>query len=173
MGCISTSAKFSILCFYHYIFAVYRTTLKATYGTAVVCIFWFIIVTFVFISQCNPVDAYWSLLGQPPACYESQRLVLGYELTNFFVDVIILCLPIKAFKELQLSPVKKGTTLGIFLLGGLYVCRCEDHQFLSPSLADLASVCVASIIRMTAVYDARNPSREGELLLSLVTVYSC
>jgi len=173
MGCVITSAKLSILYFYHSIFAVYRTIMKAIYGTAAVYIIWFIIVTFVFIFQCKPVDAYWNMLGQPPACHESQRLVLGYELTNFFVDIVILCIPIKAIKELQLSPVKKATTLRIFLLGGLYVCRCEDYQALFPSLTNLTSVYVTSIIRMTAVYDARDPSREGELLLSPVVAYSC
>jgi hypothetical protein len=123
MGCTITSAKLSVLCFYHSIFAVYRTVLNAIYGTAALCIIWFIIVTFVFIFQCSPVNAYWNMLGQPPACHKSQQLVLGYELTNFFVDIIILCIPIRTIKELQLSPAKKATTLGIFLLGGLYVCR--------------------------------------------------
>jgi hypothetical protein len=30
------------------------------------------------------------------------------------------------------------------------------------SYANLASVCVASIIRMTTAYDARNPDKEGK-----------
>jgi hypothetical protein len=121
MGCVITSAKLSILWFYHPIFAVYPKIRMIIYATGITCIVWFIIVTFVFIFQCTPVDAYWKMLGQPPACHKSQDLVLGYELTNFFLDVVILCIPIKPIKDLQLSPGKKFTTLGIFMLGGLYV----------------------------------------------------
>ncbi|KAF2012106.1 hypothetical protein BU24DRAFT_425940 [Aaosphaeria arxii CBS 175.79] len=140
MGCVITAAKISILWFYHPIFAVYPMIRKAIYATGAACIIWFIIVTFVFIFQCSPVDAYWNMFAQPPACHKSQQLVLGYELTNFFLDVVILCIPIKPIKALQLSPLKRASTMAIFMLGGF--------------------VCIASIIRMTAVYDARDPSRE-------------
>jgi hypothetical protein len=122
MGCVITSAKLSILWFYQPIFAVYSRISKAIYATIMACIVWFMIVTFIFIFQCgSSPDTYWKMLGQPPMCFESQKLVLGYELTNFFLDVIILCIPIKPIIDLQLSPVKKASTIGIFMLGGLYV----------------------------------------------------
>ncbi|KAH9866809.1 hypothetical protein J1614_008502 [Plenodomus biglobosus] len=148
MGCIITAAKLSILSFYYPIFAVYPRISKVIYATAAACIVWFIIVTFVFIFQCRPVNAYWNMLGQPPACHESSKLVLGYELTNFFLDVIILCIPIKPIKDLQLPTWKKATTLGIFMLGGF--------------------VCVASIIRMIAVYDARDPSKQVDFTSAML-----
>lgn len=140
MGCVITSAKLSILWFYQSIFIVRATVTKVIYGTAAACVVWFIIVTFIFIFQCSPVNAYWELYAQAPACHASQPLVLGYELTNFFLDIVILCIPIKPIQGLQLSPLKKATTMGIFLLGSF--------------------VCIASIVRMTEVYDARHPSRE-------------
>jgi hypothetical protein len=122
MGCVITAAKLSILCFYHPIFAIYPTISKAIYAAGAACIVWFIIVTFIFIFQCGPhPDTYWKMLGQPPFCHDSQRLVLGYELTNFFLDVVILCIPIKPIKDLKLSSGKKASAIGIFLLGGLYV----------------------------------------------------
>ena len=119
MGCVITPVKLSILWFYHTIFALNPTVRKVIYATAAACCVWFIIVTFVLVFQCSPVDAYWNMLARPPACLSTQRTLLGYELTNLFLDVLILSIPVGAIKDLQLTPARKASTIGIFLMGAL------------------------------------------------------
>lgn len=92
---------------------------RAVVVTAIVCIVWFIVVTFVIIFQCNPVHAYWEHFDLPPYCQEYPRVLLGYELTNLFIDVIILCIPVGIVPRLHLSTSKKVTVIVIFFLGAL------------------------------------------------------
>ncbi|KAI2620179.1 hypothetical protein GGS26DRAFT_571470 [Hypomontagnella submonticulosa] len=103
-----TSIKLSILWFYYTIFAVYTTLRRVIQATALVCVIWLIIASFVVIFQCTPIDAYWLNLDDPSHCLESPRLLLGYELTNFFLDVIILCIPITVVSKLRLQTTKKS-----------------------------------------------------------------
>lgn len=144
MSCVITTVKFSILWFYYSIFGVSPNTRRAIYATGVICIIWFFIAVFpLIVFQCSPVDAYWNQFNLPPACKPTQHLLLGYELTNFFIDVAILCIPIGAIGKLQLARSKKIWTAVMFLLGTF--------------------VCVASIVRLTYIYDARDPSKQGRL----------
>nr|ALM31996.1 decarboxylase_GME8373 [Daldinia eschscholzii IFB-TL01] len=128
-----SSIKLSILWFYYNIFAV-NTRLRIVIKiVGVACITWFLVAIFVLIFQCSPIDAYWEKFALPPYCLESPRVLLGYELTNLFLDVVILCVPVGVVTQLHLQTTKKITVLGIFLLGAL--------------------VCIASIIRITAIWN--------------------
>ncbi|KAI1468737.1 uncharacterized protein F4812DRAFT_424513 [Daldinia caldariorum] len=128
-----TSIKLSILWFYYNLFAVNHRLRLVIKVVGVVCIIWFLVAIFVLIFQCNPIQAYWEQFAQPPYCLESPRVLLGYELTNLFLDVVILCVPVGVVSQLHLQTTKKITVLGIFLLGAL--------------------VCIASIIRITAIWN--------------------
>ncbi|KAI9154736.1 Satratoxin biosynthesis SC13 cluster protein [Paramyrothecium foliicola] len=118
-GCVITAAKLSILWLYHTIFAVDQVFRRIIYVTAGICILWFVITTLVLIFQCNPVRVLWTEPIQDIKCIKPQGLLLGYELTNFFLDVLVLCLPIWVIRKLKLPTTKKISIVVIFLLGSL------------------------------------------------------
>ncbi|KAI1299036.1 hypothetical protein F5Y03DRAFT_254316 [Xylaria venustula] len=135
-----SSVKLSILWFYHSIFHVKPIVNRLIFGVGVICIIWFLIAIFpLIIFQCHPVDALWNQFDAPPACLESQKILLGYELSNFFIDIAILSIPVATVRQLQLSRTRKIGISATFLLGGL--------------------VCIASIVRLTYIYDVSHPSR--------------
>lgn len=137
---ILTSVKLSILWFYYIIFYIDRTFRRMIIVTTSICILWFVVVLFLIIFQCNPMDAFWTKQFFSQYCIDITKLLLGYELTNFFIDVLILCIPIGAVRKLNLPLLKKIAVTGIFLLGGL--------------------VCVASIVRIAAIWRLPNPSAD-------------
>ncbi|KAM4065404.1 hypothetical protein HRG_004277 [Hirsutella rhossiliensis] len=133
-GLIITIAKLSILWLYYTIFSGANSTLNKLVikGAAVACLVWFVVATFVVVFQCNPIHAYWDNYVMKPWCFSSPRLLLGYEMTNLFFDVAILCIPVPIVWKLRLSSFKKMGVLVIFLLG--------------------AFVCVASIVRLSMIW---------------------
>ncbi|KAI0199867.1 hypothetical protein F4808DRAFT_431530 [Astrocystis sublimbata] len=140
LSLVITSVKFSILWLYHTLFGISTLAKRLIYGTGIACALWFVIAIFVLIIfQCHPVDAYWNEFMSPAACLDARRLLLGYELTNLFIDVVILCIPIVVIGKLQLSQPKKIGASVVFLLG--------------------IFVCISSVVRLTTIYDAQNPSR--------------
>lgn len=146
---VITSVKISILWLYHTLFGISNLAKKLIYGTGVLCIIWFIIAILVLIVfQCRPVDAYWNEFMSPAKCWDAKRLLLGYELTNFFIDIIILCIPVVVIGKLQLSREKKVGASITFLLG--------------------IFVCISSIVRITTIFDASNPDRPVQFSASIV-----
>lgn len=146
---VITSVKIGILWLYHTLFGISKLAKKLIYGTGILCILWFIIAIFVLIVfQCRPVDAYWNEFMSPAKCFDAKRLLLGYELTNFFIDVIILCIPVVVIRKLQLSREKKVGASITFLLG--------------------IFVCISSIVRITTIFDASNPDRPVQFSASIV-----
>ncbi|KAG6354181.1 hypothetical protein INS49_004785 [Diaporthe citri] len=135
-GIAITTVKFSILWFYWELFA---TSGGVTHNkriiqvAAVACTIWFLVMNFLVIFQCIPIHAYWDKLAQPLYCMDTPKLLLAYELTNLFLDVFILCIPMPIVWQLNLKSSKKISLLGIFFLG--------------------AFVCVASILRLNAIWD--------------------
>ena len=47
------------------------------------------------------------------------KILLGYEMTNLFLDIVILCIPMPIVWNLNLQMSKKLGLTGIFFLGGL------------------------------------------------------
>ncbi|KAI1812333.1 hypothetical protein GGS20DRAFT_28203 [Poronia punctata] len=140
LSLVITAVKISILWFYHSLFGRDVVAKRWIYGTGVACILWFLVAIFaLIIFQCNPVDAYWNMFMSPLLCMDAKKLLLGYEITNLFIDVVILCIPVIVIGKLQLSKSKKIGASFVFLLG--------------------AFVCVSSIVRLTTIYDATNPDR--------------
>lgn len=80
---------------------------------------WYITATCMTIFQCSPVRAYWDMMDLPPFCHSAATYMLGTELTNLFLDILILFLPIGMIRKLQLPLVRKISVASIFLLGGL------------------------------------------------------
>ncbi|KAI0509532.1 hypothetical protein F5B22DRAFT_616627 [Xylaria bambusicola] len=128
-----TAIKLSILWFYHDLFSVDMTLLRVIRVTAGICILWFVVATLVIALQCSPVQAYWEHYDLPPYCLEYPRVLLGYEISNLFIDVAILCIPTGTIIRLNLSWLRKVPIISIFLLG--------------------AVVCIFSIVRLTAIWN--------------------
>lgn len=120
-GIAITTVKFSILVFYWELFATSGgvTHKRIIQVAAVACTIWFLVVNFLVIFQCTPVHAYWDKFAQPPYCMDTSKLLLGYEMTNLFLDVFILCMPMPIVWQLNLKLSKKISLLGIFSLGAL------------------------------------------------------
>lgn len=121
MGMVITSVKVSILWFYYKAFVTGQDIFKKRLiqGTIVACLLWFIGVTFFIIFSCNPIHAYWDMFGQAPYCMSSVRFLLGYEISNLFLDVWILAIPIPILMRLQMQKSNKMSLLMVFLLGAL------------------------------------------------------
>lgn len=121
-GVVLTIVKLSILWFYWKVFATnsgHNINKRIIQAAAILCVIWFIIVTFIVVFQCHPIDAYWNQLAQPPNCMNTPRLLLGYEISNLFLDVFILCIPLPIVWKLNLQTSKRTGLVGIFLLGAL------------------------------------------------------
>lgn len=121
MGMVITSVKISILWFYYKAFVTGQdnSNKRLIQGTMVACILWFLGVTFFIIFGCNPIHAYWDMFGQAPYCQSSVRFLLGYEISNLFLDCFILAIPAPVVWRLQMQKSRKLSLLGIFLLGAL------------------------------------------------------
>lgn len=114
-GFIVTMAKISILFFYHSIFAVKASRVIQAMG--VICMIWLIVFTFIIALQCTPVDAFWNEMASAEYCHNAPRILLGYELTNFFIDIVMLSIPVACISFLQMKSTRKASFLGMFLVG--------------------------------------------------------
>lgn len=137
-SCAITSVKISILCFYYTLFQVVTAFRRALYVTGAICIIWLITVLFVVIFQCSPIHAFWDSVSSPMYCKASANVLLGYEVSNLIIDVIILLLPVMVIRTLHLPLWRKLSVAVVFLLGGF--------------------VCVASIVRITRIWRMPNPA---------------
>ncbi|KAI1174106.1 hypothetical protein F4777DRAFT_408868 [Nemania sp. FL0916] len=140
--------KFSILWFYHKLFSIDQKLRRAIHIISAICLAWLLTFVLVIVFQCTPVQAFWEQLDDPKYCLVAPRIFLGYEISNLFIDVVILCIPIGAVSQMHLP--KKLTVIGIFLLGSI--------------------VCIASILRLTAIWKLPNPARDFNL--GLVYLYA-
>lgn len=78
--------------------------------------------TAVVVFKCHPVEAAWDpLRTSKNQCLLFGTFVLGYELSNVMIDLIILCLPIYMIRQLHLPARQRWILSLIFLLGGLQV----------------------------------------------------
>ncbi|CAI6101391.1 unnamed protein product [Clonostachys chloroleuca] len=84
-----------------------------------------------FLVQCRPISALGSSFGSSEFCMSMPELLLGFELTNLFIDVAILLIPTVMVGKLRLNAIKKVSVIGVFSAG----------------------VCVTSIARLTAIWN--------------------
>ena len=116
-----TFVKLSILSLYRTIFptpAFRRASLLVGVG----CLVWFFVCFFVNMFQCRPLAGAWELelvFSGEATCIVYGDFIVGYEISNMLLDIIILCLPIWQIRRLQLPTAKKVVIGGVFILGGL------------------------------------------------------
>ncbi|KAI1396210.1 hypothetical protein F4819DRAFT_504675 [Hypoxylon fuscum] len=147
-GALITTVKLSILWFYHSIFSINLRFKCVIIAVAAACIVWFIVNTSISIFQCHPIDAFWNQFGQAEFCPYTLTFFLGYEITNLFLDVAILCIPLGVLRQLNLPPSKRIPLCLVFILGGL--------------------VCVASIVRLTAIWKLPNPALDLNISITIL-----
>lgn len=111
--------KLSILDFYRQLFAISKKFQVWNRVAAGLCIAWLIAFVFLNAFQCDPPSALWTALGSTEYCMPSGPLWLGYEITNFALDVVLLALPVAVVRHLKLRSAQKMSVAGIFLIGGL------------------------------------------------------
>lgn len=115
-----STVKLSILLFYQHIFSVpsFRRLVRIL---AALCVVWLLVTFFIIIFQCSPIRAAWvfELQMTTAKCIPAGNIILGLELSNVILDILILCLPIYMIQRLQLPRSRKIIVSGIFLLGGL------------------------------------------------------
>jgi hypothetical protein len=118
-GCGITSIKLSILGLYNHLFSINKKTQRVIHVVGAVAIAWFIAATLVIIFQCKPISAYWETVASSEYCLQNPHVLLGYEVTNLFVDVSILCIPMAILPRLHIATTKKVSITLVFLLGAL------------------------------------------------------
>ncbi|CAG9948603.1 unnamed protein product [Clonostachys rosea f. rosea IK726] len=133
---IITLIKTSLLIFYWNIFYVSTLQRNTIIVTATACLIWFLVFLCLTIFQCHPVQYIWEKLNQKEYCISSPPILLSMEITNLFLDIIVLAIPTSIISQLRLSTPKKVSVLGIFLVG--------------------LGVCAASIARITAIWRPPN-----------------
>jgi hypothetical protein len=70
--------------------------------------------------QCIPISAIWDLSIQGK-CVNSTAIVYAGAGFSIFEDIVIILLPVRELKNLNLSTRKKVAVIFMFALGSLYV----------------------------------------------------
>jgi hypothetical protein len=115
--CMMTSVRISVLWLYYTLFAVSNRLHRFIVCAGVICIVWFFTCLFIAIFQCTPPSAYWMTLSMDPSCLQPAKALLGVELTNLFLDVAILWIPLLAISPLNMHKTKKIGVSIVFLVG--------------------------------------------------------
>ncbi|PVH99870.1 hypothetical protein DM02DRAFT_528130, partial [Periconia macrospinosa] len=114
---VNITVKISLLLFYCRIFPTPEFHRQAAIVGAL-CAAWFIASVLVTIFQCVPVHKAWDkqVSGR---CLSLDKFVLGYELSNALLDIVLILLPVRMIHNLRLDRRQKFLVSSLFLLGGL------------------------------------------------------
>ncbi|PLB47435.1 hypothetical protein P170DRAFT_478283 [Aspergillus steynii IBT 23096] len=118
-GCAITAVKVSVLLFYRRMFPT-RTIKILLIVLSVLSTIWFLLITLFSIFQCMPVRKAWDPTV-PGKCIPHLDIFIGMQATNIFLDIAVLCLPISAVMDLNISRSRRIAVAGIFSLGGLSI----------------------------------------------------
>ena len=120
MPCSTTAAaKISFLCLYVRLFPIQSFQRKCSFVKGLTAAAWaFWIIGFYF--QCRPIRGAWEP-SIPKHCINIAALFLGLEIFSCILDIILICLPIKMIRGLQMAFKRKMAMATIFILGILSV----------------------------------------------------
>ena len=113
----ATTIKFSVLLLYYRIFKT-RSFKNVIYVVSAAVLVWCITSFCVILFQCSPVNSFW-ITNQPRKCIDQYALFIGTAAGNSFLDIVILCLPIKVVWDLQMPVSKRIQVIFTFILGAL------------------------------------------------------
>ncbi|GME48475.1 putative alpha beta-hydrolase protein [Neofusicoccum parvum] len=108
--------KISLVAQYLRIFSATRAT-----RLACICALCFLSVALIqaalfSIFLCVPVSFFWTR-RQPGRCLDVQKLYMAQGILNVISDLVVITLPIPAFRSLKISRKEKIALIGIFALG--------------------------------------------------------
>ncbi|KAF2871085.1 hypothetical protein BDV95DRAFT_54180 [Massariosphaeria phaeospora] len=114
---VNITVKVSILCFYTRIFTL-EVIRREAYTVGAICAAWYTASVLVTAFQCVPVHKVWRR-NAPGTCINLDGFILGYEVTNALLDIVLIVLPLRLIHSLNLDKRQKLLLSSIFLLGGL------------------------------------------------------
>ena len=117
----TATAKLSILCLYRRVFSTPSFRRNNLIVGLMVIAYW-VASTIGAILQCLPIDANWNIRVKTSGklkCINFAAFFLGLELSNCVLDIVIICLPLRVIRNLQM-PIRQRYQLAlVFFLGGL------------------------------------------------------
>lgn len=117
----TATAKLSILCLYRRVFSTSSFRRNSLVVGLMVVAYWLAAVLGTIL-KCLPIDANWKSRVQISggvSCINFAALFLGLELANCVLDIVIICLPWRVIRHLQMPTRQKYQLAFIFFLGGL------------------------------------------------------
>ena len=111
-------AGLSILALYRRSFRAHKKLQIAVYIVGAICLAWWIGLILGLAFICLPVESSWNP-SVPGKCFGIQNINIAIGIPNSIIDVIIVTMPIKVIKDLQLPSKQKIILCFVFLLGGL------------------------------------------------------
>lgn len=113
---IITFAKYSVLCLYHRIFG--KAIRRGIIAVAMIQTIWMVVCVCEGLFRCSPVQGAWDVTISA-VCQNFQLIVIAAEPFNCFLDFVMVALPIRVVRSLQLPVRHKIAVSAIFLLGSL------------------------------------------------------
>ena len=110
--------RLAILRCYHQLFRIIRRMRIAISITTIIVVGVGIGSMFTTIFQCTPIRYSWNkaIKGH---CLDRNKSYIGGPISSFFLDLIVLILPLECVWKLQLSIQKKFYLIFVFSVGGL------------------------------------------------------
>ncbi|KAK7969724.1 hypothetical protein PG996_001838 [Apiospora saccharicola] len=123
-GATITAVKLSILAMYDRLFPT-KFMRRAVVSLAIVAMLWYLAVILVVFFQCDPIPRSWGGIAEGH-CVDHYSYytglaangVLFLTVPHIILDIIILSLPIREVRRLQIVKWQKAAVCGMFLLGG-------------------------------------------------------
>ncbi|KAK8056786.1 hypothetical protein PG993_002013 [Apiospora rasikravindrae] len=114
-GATITAVKLSILAMYDRLFPT-KFMRRAVLSLAIVAMLWYLAVVLVVIFQCDPIPRSWGGTTEGH-CIDHYSYYTGLAVPHIVIDIIILSLPIREVRRLQIVNWQKAAVCGMFLLG--------------------------------------------------------
>ena len=111
-----TIIRMSVLLFYHRIFGKDNRFRIALWITMAILVAWYIAITALAVFQCSPVQKQFDYTI-PGHCLSFYGTFIGVTAPNFFIDVVLLLLPVPMLWKLKIKKTKKFALTANFLLG--------------------------------------------------------
>jgi hypothetical protein len=114
--------KISVLLFYKRTFhSLSRHFIRCVYAILTVIVLWTITFSIATLLQEWPIVAFWDSSTPIKWKIDSTQMYLWLAITDIFLDVITLGLPIPMIRKLRMSSRNKWSLAGIFAIGSVAV----------------------------------------------------
>ena len=147
-----TFIRISVVLFYYRIFGKDRWYKRSLWITFSILVSWWIAISLLAIFRCSPVARQWDY-SIPGHCYSLHGTCMGVTVSNVFLDLLILILPLPMLSRLQINMKKKPALIANFMLGyrsatAHSTCVGSIRSLTSPSVIVVTVLRLLSIIRV-------------------------